>query len=479
MNYIKSLNIILMSIIVAIFGLTAITNCNIFFSILMIIWIFIMYYALRKIQDRIFLFLFNSMFFIFLMGRDIQIEYLYYMKERHFSNAVTTGVYIEEIISLVVILLTYMAIEYFKEPKKNVIPKDNIIEKNNEDSVLNKVARYIFFIMIIGAIAYQIIFILYVMKVGYTKSYAKGLNYEIPLNYFLQKIDIAMPTSFAFLLATMPKKKDFALPLKLYLLYLVLTVFTGQRSPFMLGCLLVLFYFVLRNKLEGEDSWIKRKYIFIGIAMMPFMLIFLYFYNYVRFGVDVNYNQFSIFKALGGFFWDQGVTGKVVKYAREYNVELQMDQFYTGIFLKRGFLAHLFDMKVYHNNTIIRALYSGDYPHALSYKVLGKDYLEGRGTGTSYIAELYQDFSYMGIVLGSMIYGIIFYVIDKCEKINNVFCLSFVFMIIPHLLWAPRGPYTGFINKIISPTTVLILIMIYFIKEVIVYIKNKKNCNLS
>ena len=91
---------------------------------------------------------------------------------------------------------------------------------------------------------------------------------------------------------------------------------------------------------------------------------------------------------------------------------------------------------------------------------MGDTYLAGRGTGTSYIAELYYDFGYIGIFVGSMIYGYLFSLINKYNT-TSIFSRSIVYIVLTNLLWAPRGGYSAFLSFIFAPTTIILLIFVF------------------
>ena len=50
------------------------------------------------------------------------------------------------------------------------------------------------------------------------------------------------------------------------------------------------------------------------------------------------------------------------------------------------------------------------FAHALSYLVMGKQYLNGNGMGSSYIAEIMYSFGYMGVFIA--IYFMVFFYVN-------------------------------------------------------------------
>lgn len=194
------------------------------------------------------------------------------------------------------------------------------------------------------------------------------------------------------------------------------------------------------------------------ILILPFLAVFVSAYNIWREGG--NASSLNFFEGILNFFYDQGVTGNVLKRAYMYKNQIPK-QIYTLEFLHSGILARLFNIKVYHGNTVDHAMYGGSFTHTLGYTVMNSAYLAGRGTGSSYIAELYQDFGYTGIILGNILYSFLLARITKNEDNDSLLKKSIKFMIITQLLWAPRGSFTYFISQNLTPTTIATLLLVF------------------
>lgn len=160
------------------------------------------------------------------------------------------------------------------------------------------------------------------------------------------------------------------------------------------------------------------KKMIVGIILiLPFLAVFVSAYNIWREGG--NASSLNFFEGILNFFYDQGVTGNVLKRAYMYKNQIPK-QIYTLEFLHSGILARLFNIKVYHGNTVDHAMYGGSFTHTLGYTVMNSAYLAGRGTGSSYIAELYQDFGYTGIILGNILYSFLLARITKNEDNDSL-----------------------------------------------------------
>ena len=99
--------------------------------------------------------------------------------------------------------------------------------------------------------------------------------------------------------------------------------------------------------------------------------------------------------------------------------------------------------------------------HRLSYYTYGDAYLMGRGTGSSYIGELYHDFGYIGVFLGSAVYGYILRAVASIsfrKPFRDAILLSMTYT----LFFAPRGEFDRFIDCFFTLYTLAGLAFVYF-----------------
>lgn len=374
-----------------------------------------------------------------------------------FSDEVNTHAYICMIIALVCLWGAYTYFSY--KISRNKTQRKNICDTPYIQMV-RKLSKYIFFMTSPFAGIYRIALASYVSAYGYENyytDYSLGLS-ENTVLYLISKIEIIMPVTFCIFIATLPNKKEFKVPAVFYLAYLVLSLGSGQRSTFMLGLLLLFIFLVYMQGLYPEEIWFKRNYIIYGVAMVPILAVMGTVYNIVRFGGEVQ--GINLFESFCDFFYDQGVSSNIIKRAFMYAEDIPGDSVYFFEFLHSGIIARLLNITVYNGNTIEHALYGNSFTHALGYTILGNGYLMGRGTGTSYLAELYYDFGYIGIAVGTVVYGWLFTIINKIKS-NNLFSRALIFTVITQLLWAPRGSYTGFISFLGAPSTIITFLLVF------------------
>ena len=127
-------------------------------------------------------------------------------------------------------------------------------------------------------------------------------------------------------------------------------------------------------------------------------------------------------------------------------------------------------MKIYSGQTVETALYGKDFGAALTYFVMPHNYLAGVGMGTSYIAELFHDFGYIGVVLINILYGCIFARGAKYLVKNPYIGALFLFMF-KNIFYAPRYQAFFFFTASFTVTVFISLVTIWFVSKMKVVTK--------
>ncbi len=437
--------------------------CSIFigvepmFVLVLVIWTLFIFYACNNLKDRSMLFAFLIAFFIFLLGRDFVQQFFKYQIE-FFDPDTQFHVYFSEILSLVVLAFSYM---FFAKCRTGSMKKTEYEYRVGHINNVRKISQYVYYMSWMVAVISRILVGRFVSNYGFTSYYIDYSEYlrGNTILYLISKVALIMPVAWCIYLSTRPPKDKIRIPLLLYLIYLGTSIIgTGQRSTALLGLLFLFVYFMYRNGLDPSEHWITRKITIIGTLALPLIAVFVSAYSEWRESGIMTVSSFN--SGIMDFFYDQGVTSNITKRAFMYKERIP-DQIYTLEFLHSGILARLLNIKVYHGNTVEHAMYGGSFTHSLGYVVLGSSYLAGRGTGSCYIAELYQDFGYLGILLGNILYGFILVKIANREKDSGIFWTSIKFYIITQIIWAVRASFSGFISQLLAPTTIATFIFIF------------------
>ena len=186
------------------------------------------------------------------------------------------------------------------------------------------------------------------------------------------------------------------------------------------------------------------------------MMLSMGFLNYARDGQGIG--NMSIFDLLIDFIYKQGTSFGVLARGFIYESDLPTKVFRNYTFspiieyITKGNLGILFGGKpfVSANNSIELALESDRYAHNLSYIVLKEDYLAGHGIGGSYIMELYTDYGMIGLLLFSIIMGVVFIFMMKAAYKSSILLFSITLLILNNLFFMPRGGFSESFFSIVT-----------------------------
>lgn len=247
-------------------------------------------------------------------------------------------------------------------------------------------------------------------------AYMDGLSYE---DYYLISASDYVPWVVGVLgticpyvlcsyLATMPKRKPVLVMFVLYIGTTIPMLAIGSRADFVISCLLCALYFVLRALSDKEEVWIGRRELLVAAVCVPAGVFFMGLWTYIRADAVIELTGFV--NTVVDAFYKQGVSFTVLGYG--YQVDSQIQElgfrfFSIGSFISnitQGFIGQTFLGCEYlgDTNSALLALNGNSYAHTMSY-FAHANYLGGEGYGSSYILELYADFGYVGIAVGSAI----------------------------------------------------------------------------
>lgn len=436
-------------------------------TIIFLLWIDMIWYTLQDLETRCALFVFLLAFFVFLLGKDVLEQYGLHTIEMDFSDSINLHADIVLLLSLILLFVGYIVSSKIKVRIKT--SKENFKKVNYDSSkycTVRDVSKKIFFVTYIVNIFQVLDIVLYVVRHGYV-SYYIGYSSNIP--YIIGKIGDISVIAFWVFLATMPKKKDVKAPVILYMIYLFITLGTGKRFPLVAGLLTLLVYFVGRNIVNSEEKWFGKRQFKYCLVLLPILIIILFFSSFIRMGesvsVDLVKNSFT------DFIYNQGASLNLIKRAKMYANLLPDGKIYTigsTLDLLQGNLfSRLLGIISYTSgNTVERATLGNSFAHAMSYIVLGNGYLNGQGTGSSYIAEAYYDFGYLGVISINFIYGVILRKMFNFQR-KGIVASALSLIMLNALLLAPRGSADAFIAELFDPTTWITIILIYGIANVV------------
>ena len=429
------------------------------------------WYACERINDRIIFFAFNCTFFVFLLARLIVKPLTGYYDPYNnnyygldFDNQkIVLIIFTTLFLSLLFLYIGYFLFQGFLLKQQNVgkPKKPNRSKASNGVFVKNVaiVSELLFYFTYLFNILVMIDKARFTSNLGYSQLYS---SYDSSFPSWVIKISEMCPSALFVFLATLPKKKRSFFPILLFVMSGVLSLIVGQRNNFVLNILIILVYFVLRNREDKKEKWFGKKEFVTAVISFPFLILILNAVAYIR--VDSKY-EFSFLNSIYEFFYSQGVSVNLIGYAYSLSDQLPLGKIYSIgriiDFLRNNAISHfLFSTQVFQPQTIDSALYGNSFADSVSYLLSPQRYIKGWGYGSCYIAEAYKDLGYFGVILGNFVMGSILalqvYLFRKKGIIGKWVCLSMTRL----LMYAPRDTFTSFFVTTFSIINIVTLFAI-------------------
>lgn len=304
--------------------------------------------------------------------------------------------------------------------------------------------------------------IFFVWKYGYLELFLKTERMLPAYIYKIASINILL---FYIFLATLPEKKSAQKIIYIYLIYSFLTLFVGARTDFIINVMFLIIYYYIRNTLHKDEIWMTKRNKIVIAIVVPFILILMFMVMLIRGNNEIG-NVSSSF--IVNFLYQQGSSVQVLGLVRETNIP--NDKLYSfGMLIDKyydNFFFHLLGIaKHYDNQTMEMAIHGHLLSNYLTYTYQTDRFLRGGGMGSCYIAEVWNDFGYIGLFIWSFIYGVILKKIYSwCGR--NIWGTALAFIMIMKIIYSPRSYAISFIADLISPT--------YFFTMLFIHIYAKK-----
>ena len=456
---IRSWQTVFIMIGIVLLPLLLLINADFGLAIIVTIWYWELLYSLSVGMENIPFLMFLLMFYLFLLAAYVDDQVFHYSEGVVlFDKNITNHIYWCLGISLIFLFIGNYFAKYWHINKINSKTSSLKYDK----SVLN-VSLILFYICYIPYIITGILHALYSRTMGYTSLYLDDITI---LPYPVRLIAYMCPVFFYIFLASLPNKKKAFWPIFFYIIYSIITLFSGQRADFVINIIILIIYLAFRNKLDINKKWINGKLIVALLVVAPIIAILLNFLGQVRLGQDTHYNSF--FDAIFSTLNSQGVSVSVIGYGKEYE-KLIPNKIYSlgGIveFFKYNPISEtLLGTRGFSGQSAGRALNGNLFSHTISYLALPWGYLHGRGLGSCYIAEAYHDFGYLGVAVWSFIYGIIIKGCNSfCDK--GVWGRAIILYALYNILMAPRSLADAFISGFLQIQVIIAFFIVWIISN--------------
>ena len=394
-----------------------------------------------------------------------------------FGEAETLHARISILLSLLGLGIGYFILYYvFYKKEARRYPEEPAICQPKHS--FRKAAMWLYILAYVFLMINTVNQIIFVKSYGYVAYYT---SYTSILPTWLCKVGELTPIALCAFLATMPTKKQCRYILLSYALYACTAMFVGARGSLVYNLVFLACYMLFRNGRKNNDGeiWIHKSTIVAAVIFIPFMLVFFNLWDYIRLGKEIEFT--SLVDSFIDFFVNIGASSKVIKYGYQYRNEIgESFRFFSfGDTLNYFKYGKLFNFSTPENIVPVHsarfALEGHSFDSYLSYLVMPDRFLAGEGLGSSYIAVLFADFGYLGIVIGSVLYGAVFALYKKIGGKNYLFTVILLYMYLS-LIKAPRGSYDGFLSLVINITFWVAILGILVLARIFdIYEKKKRS----
>ncbi|WP_346663652.1 O-antigen polysaccharide polymerase Wzy family protein [uncultured Merdimonas sp.] len=415
-------------------------------------WFLILLYSIDGQGKRASLLCFEITYFVFLLGG----TFFSYLIESQplfiFNNDTLLHTYCLLYLSQLILYIGYRWSEM-----KHKEPVMKFIEDSNDKTNIN-IRYYALIIMLIStipALSVSINNIRYVSATSYENLYLRADN---NLPFVINKLEQIFPIAFFLFLSTKPSKKSVIFPTLLYLGVQSTTLATGRRTDFVLSLMVVFFYFLIRNFITPKEKWIGKKELLAIAIGVPVLILLLVYVSNIRSGDSTG---FSLGSGIIKFFRDQGVSITVIEYGKELMDQIPKQWYAFGTiidFFKYNEITQLFcDFSSYAPQSVEQALYGNSYGDTISYLVIPYNYSQGFGLGSCYIAEMFQNFGILGVIIINFIYGwLLQFSNNRYGK--SIIGSTFIIFILMRLFYAPRSTPFSFLSSTFTITNLIIIV---------------------
>lgn len=434
-------------------------SMNTFALGLLFIYLNSMLFALKKWNKRFVFGMLHVTFFTFLLSRPI-IGMFRGTKWWNASSQQAENIWFALgllFLALISLFAGGVIIEKYDDRKQKSRMKAKAAERSKDKSLvafLQLVSLCVFGVSIIFYLIQQIEPLLIIGRGNYLEYY-NGFQSKLP--GIIHTIASFHKYSLCIFLATLPKKGKTFVPLAIFEISAIPSLLLGLRNLIMLNSLFILIYYWLRDKIREEDEkkWLGKIESILLIITIPGTLIFMAVYAPIRVGNAVSIkNPFMI---LTDFFIGQGVSfdAMAIAYGYRAGIRTLRPKNYTfgGMidYIKHGTIGQkLFgSIPIPSGNNEIAGKISNNFSHNFSYISYPEEYFKGHGRGSSYILETYFDFGYIGVIIFSIILGIITIAMVHWFG-KKVLSSTIILICLTTIFFIPRAEATGWLTFIVT-----------------------------
>ena len=292
--------------------------------------------------------------------------------------------------------------------------------KNNQSCLVSykTILTILLFICFVCSVYMQFKIVREKSSVSYTDSYL--INVDV--NPII-KIGNYLFTGMVFLyLGTRPTKKQVLILLTMFLIVEGgLQLLVGRRALLAKALLFIIWYFICYYKFDRKK--LPNKYFIFLVIFAVLIIILFWLVERSRSSSD---SQFKFLDALSSFFTSTGGSDSVIANTIDKAEDFPKDGIvYLLNPIKDALLDNVLVRKIieFATGASSESFVQGvdyvnahdSFSHWISYLVNSELYCNGYGMGSSYIAELYLAFGFIGVCIGGLSLGIVIAILSGID----------------------------------------------------------------
>lgn len=444
------------SILVTLFGLfinspfTILVACY----FILVCNIFLSFFNWKK--NVVFL-LFNLTFALFLLSKPLASLFI----NRDYWNIFSIDNSIKALLMCFLSLVSMSFVALKLCDKKNI--SKNV--ENSKNLSLQNASFFVFIVSFLSSIYEMIGSIKYFSTHSYLDYYTGGYTTDyVPI--VLRILMQFMLPALCIFLSTKPNKKKCNFILLLYFMSQLPSFLLGKRAPIILTACFIFSYLVIRDnenlnmvKINEEKykitKWVSAKKLRLILLAIPFLIFYLTIYNEIRNGiVSSQLISKKLAHPLAYFAYEQGGTLDLLQNFFDIRSQLPAKFYFLGplydTFFHNSLLATLFGINVYTGTTMEYLNSTHTLAAQLSYYILGNSYFDGNSVDSSYLLDIFVNFSWLGIIVVSVLLAI--YMLNIFKYMNgNWLVRTIILASLTNIFLMPRAMFMSTFSFIVSP----------------------------
>lgn len=120
----------------------------------------------------------------------------------------------------------------------------------------------------------------------------------------------------------------------------------------------------------------------------------------------------------------------------------------------------------FNSNSIESAMSSGNLGARLAYYMYRDTFLTGTGMGGSFVADLFVDFSYVGVFIGGLVACMFVSKLSKIVRVDSSpYILAFALVAIRWIVYMPRDSYFSWAMQAFSFMNIIFILMVMILSR--------------